>query len=102
MEDWYIQLFLQPLFDLEAPGGSDVLQVYSTEARGYVLYGGYDLFGVRSIEADGVGIYVREFLEEHSLALHYRHRRLGSHVPESKDRRSVGDDRDGVALYGEV
>src|ERR687890_387311 len=96
------KLLVQPLLDLETPGGRDVLQVYAAEARGYVLYRGYDVLGIRTLQADRVSIHVSELLEEHRLALHHRHCRLWPHLPEPQNRRPVGDYRDGVSLYGEV
>ncbi len=44
----------------------------------------------------------RELLEEHRLALHHRHRRLGADVAEAEDGGAVGDHRDGVRLDREV
>ena len=44
----------------------------------------------------------RELLEEHRLALHHRHGRLGADVAEAEHGRAVGDDGDGVRLDREV
>ena len=39
-----------------------------------------------------------ELLEQHRLALHHRHRRLGADVAEAEHGAAVGDDGDGVLL----
>ena len=54
------------------------------------------------VEADREGVDRGELLEQHRLALHHRHRRLGADVAEPEHRRAVGDDRDRVALDREV
>jgi hypothetical protein len=102
VEDGNIQLLLEPLLDLETPGGRDVFQVYAAEARGYILYRTYDVLGACTLQADWVSIHVSELLEEHRFTLHHRHCRLWPHLPEPQNRRPVGDYRDGVSLYGEV
>src|SRR3712207_1309245 len=43
-----------------------------------------------------------ELFEEHSLALHDRHRRPGPYVPQPQNRCPVRDDSHGVALDREV
>src|SRR5215211_2232217 len=63
VEDGDVKLFLQALFDLEAPRGRDILQVYAAEGRRKILYG-LD-YGVRilGVEADRERVDVRELLE---------------------------------------
>ena len=46
----------------------------------------------------GKGVDPGELLEEHGLALHHRHRRLGADVAEAEHGGAVGDDGDRVAL----
>ena len=43
-----------------------------------------------------------ELLEQHRLALHHRHRRLGADVAEAEHGAAVGDDGDGVLLDREL
>ena len=57
-----------------------------------------DLVGVLGVEADREGVDVGELLEQHRLALHHRHRRLGADVAEAEHGAAVGDDGDGVLL----
>src|SRR5918997_6772211 len=102
VEDRDLELVLQSFLDLEAPRRGDVLEVYAPERRGYVLYRPHDLVRVLGVEADWEGIHAGELLEERGLALHDRHRGLGPYVPEPQNRRTVGDDRHGVAFDGEV
>ena len=57
-----------------------------------------DLVGVLGVQADREGVDAGELLEEHRLALHDRHRRLGADVAEAEHGGAVGDDGDRVAL----
>jgi hypothetical protein len=98
----YVQLLLQALLYPKAPRSGNVLQVYSTEARCQELNALHDLVRVLRVETQRKGVYVRKLLEEHRLALHNRQRSLGSYVPESQDRRPVGDYGDGVSLDRQV
>ena len=43
-----------------------------------------DLVGVLGVEADREGVDVGELLEQHRLALHHRHRRLGADVAQAR------------------
>ena len=79
-------------------GRGDVLEVDPAEGRGDELDGLDDLRGIVGVEADRKGVDLRELLEEHRLALHHRHRRLGADVAESEHRGAVGDHGDGVRL----
>ena len=53
-------------------------------------------------EADRPGVDAAELLEQHRLALHHRHRRLGADVAEAEHGRAVADDGDGVLLDRQV
>ena len=53
---------------------------------------------VVGVEADREGVDPGELLEQHRLALHHRHRRLGPDVAQPEHRGAVGDDGDGVPL----
>ena len=57
-----------------------------------------DLLGVLGVEADREGVDAGELLEQHRLALHHRHRRLGADVAEAEHGAAVGDDGDRVLL----
>src|SRR3712207_2058151 len=102
VEDGDVELRLQTVLDLEAPGRGDVFEVYAAEGWGYALHGLYDFLGILGIQADGKRVDLGELLKEHRLALHDRHRRPGSYVPQAQHRRPVRDDGHGVALDSEV
>ena len=72
VEDRNVEVLAQPLLDLEAPGGRDVLQVDAAEARGQVPDGLDDLGWILGGQADRHGVDATEFLEEHRLAFHDR------------------------------
>ena len=57
-----------------------------------------DLVRVLGVQADREGVDVGELLEQHRLALHHRHRRLGADVAEAEHRGAVGDHGHGVRL----
>jgi hypothetical protein len=74
----------QPLLDLEAVRGGDVLQVDPAEAGRDALDRLDDRVGVTGgdVQADRVGVDVGEGLEQLRLALHDRHGGLRADVPQ--------------------
>ena len=98
VEDRDIEFLAQACLDLEAARGRDVLEVDSAVGRGDGLADGDDLLGVLRVEGHRPGVDVGELLEQHGLALHHRHRRLGADVAEAEHRGAVGDHGDGVAF----
>ena len=102
VEDRDVELLLERLLDLEAARRRDVLEVDAAEGRRHQPHRLDDLLRVVGVEADREGVDVGELLEQHRLALHHRHRRLGADVAEAEHRRAVGDDGDGVLLDREV
>ena len=101
VEDGDVELLAQPPLDLEAARRGDVLEVDAAEARRDRLDGAHDLVDVLRGEAEREGVDAAELLEQHRLALHHGHRRLGPDVAEAEHGGAVGDDRDGVALDGQ-
>ena len=97
-----VEQLLQPALDLEAAGRRDVLEVDPAESGRDRGDRGDDLVGVGGREADRPGIDGAELLEQHRLALHHRHRRLGPDVAEPEHRRAVAHDGDRVLLDREV
>ena len=67
-----VQLIDEPALDLKALGGFDILEVDSTEGRGYRLYGLDELVDVRPVDLDVEDVDVCERLEQEGLALHHR------------------------------
>ena len=101
VEDGDVEVLLEPLLDLEAAGGGDVLQVDAPERRGDVLHRSDDLVDVLGVQADGPGVHAAELLEEHRLALHHGERRHWADVAQAQHRRAVGHHCDRVLLDGE-
>src|SRR5215203_7097712 len=97
-----LELLLEALLDLEAPRRRNVLQVDPAEPRRHALNHLHYLVSVLGVQTYREGVHTCELLEEHNLALHHRHRCLGSYVSQTQHRRTVGDDRHGVSLDGEV
>ena len=98
VEDQDVKLCAQAAFDLEAARRRDVLQVDAAEGRGSRRNEGNDLTDVLGVEAQRERVDAGELLEQHRLALHDWHRRLGADVAEAEHGGAVGDDRDRVAL----
>ena len=102
VEDRDVERLLQPALDLEAARRRDVLEVDAAEPGRDRGDRGDDLVGVGRREADRPGVDAAELLEQHRLALHHRHRRLGADVAEPEHRGAVADDGDGVLLDRQV
>ncbi len=101
VEDRDVELLAQAALDLEAARRGDVLEVDPAEARRDRLDRAHDLVDVLRREADREGVDAAELLEEHRLALHHGHGRLGADVAEAEHGGAVGDDGDRVALDGQ-
>ena len=70
----------QVLFDVEAAGCGDVLEVDAAEGGGEVPHDHDDLIRVLGGEADGPGVDARQLAEQDRLAFHDGHRTLGPDV----------------------
>lgn len=89
------------LLNLKASRRGDILQI-DTAKRGSDRFDRRnDPFGILCIQTDWEGVHIRQPLEEHRLALHHRHGRIGANIAKSQDGSAVGDDGYGVALDGE-
>ena len=97
-----VQSLLEATLDLEATGRGDVLEVDAAEGRSECLYARHDLVRIRRVETDRPRVDTCKLLEEHCLAFHHRHRGLWTDVAEAEDGRTIGDDRNRVALRGQV
>src|SRR4029078_5633856 len=93
---------LQARLDLETARRGEVLEVDAAEYRRDQPYRADDLVDVLGRQADRKRIDVGELLEQHRLAFHHRDRRFGPQVADAEDRRSIGDDGDGVVLEREL
>src|SRR5262249_35493258 len=101
VEDRDLEVLTEPLFDLEAAGRGDVLEVDAPEDRGEQLHGLNDLVAVLGGQADREGVDAGKLLEEHRLAFHHRQRRLGTDVAQTKDRSAIGHHGHRVVLHRE-
>ena len=102
MEDGNVALFLQLPLDLKAPGGGDVLQVDAAEGAGNQVDGVDKLVHILGLDAQREGVHIAEGLEQHALALHNGHTRLGADVTQTQDGGAVGDNRAQVVPAGQV
>ena len=84
MEDRDIALFLQLALDFEAAGRGDVLQVHAAEAAGDEVDGIDDLVHIVGLDAEREGVHIAEGLEQHALAFHDGHARLGADVTQTQ------------------
>ena len=84
VEDRDVELRLQPVLDLEAARGGDVLEVDAAEAGRDRLHRRDDLVDVLGVEADRERVDAAELLQQHRLALHHRHRRARADVAEAR------------------
>ena len=101
VEDGDVELGAQALFDLEAAGRGDVLQVDATVGGGDGLDDRDDLFGVLGVQDDRPRIHAAELLEQDSLALHDGQGGLGADIAQAQHSGAVGDDRNRVGLHGQ-
>ena len=86
------------VLDLEATRRGDVLQVDAAKRRCYPRDRVDDGLCVRRVEGEREGVDAGELLEEGTLSLHHRHRRLGPDVTKTEDGRAVGHDSHRVLL----
>ena len=100
------QLF-QLALDLKAARRGNVLQIDAAEAAGEQVHRVHELVHILRADAQREGVHVRKRLEQHTLALHDGHTRLGPDVTEAEHGRAVRDDgaeivpaRERVALIG--
>ena len=102
MEHRDVHPLLQRLFDQEAFGGGDVFEVDPAEARTEQFDRFDEPLRVRGVDLDVDRIDVGEALEQHRLAFHHRLRRQRAEIAEPENGGAVGDDRDEIALGGQV
>ena len=102
VENGDVAALLQPLLDLKAPGGRDVLQVDAAEGAGQQADGVDDVVHILAADAQGDGVHVAEGLEQQALALHDGHAGLGADVAQAQHGGAVGDHGDRVPPAGEL
>src|SRR5262249_20671248 len=99
VEDGDVQLLAEPLLDLEAAWGGDVLQVDPAEHRRDGPHDPDDLVHVLGGQAEREGVDAGEFLEQEGLPLHHRHRPLRPDVAQAEDGGAIRHHRHRVLLY---
>ncbi len=102
VKDRYVEQFTQARLDLETARRGDVLQIDAAVHRSDALDDPNDLVDVLGVEAHRPRVDVGEALEQQCLALHDGKRGGRSDVAETEHRRTVGHDRDRVALDREL
>ena len=102
VENRNIAAFLQPLFDLEAAGCGDILQIYAAEAAGQQTNGVDDLVHILGANAERDGIHIAETLEEGTLAFHNRHACFRTDVAQTQNSGAVCDNSHQIAAAGQV
>ena len=93
---------LQRLLDDEAVGRGDILEVDAAEARLEQFDALDEALAVLGVDLDVDRIDVGEALEQHRLAFHHRLGGERAEIAEAEDRGAVGDDRDEIALGGQL
>ena len=96
VEDRDVANLFEALFDLEAAGRGDILEVDAAEAARKQADGVHDVVNALGAHAEREGVDVAERFEERALALHDGHARLRPDVAETQNRGAVRDDRDEV------
>ena len=102
VEDRDVHPLLQRLLDDEAVGRGDILEVDPAEARLEQFDRVDEALAVLGRDLDVDRIDVGEALEQHRFAFHHRLRRKRAEIAEAEDRGAVGNDRDEIALRGEI
>ncbi len=100
VEDRNVAALLESLFDFEAVGGADVLEIDASDGGRQELAESNDLCRVLAVDLDVEDVDVGEGLEEDALALHHRLARHRPDVAESEDGGAVGHHRHQVSLVG--
>ncbi len=95
-----VQGGFQPLFNLKASGGGDVLQIDAPEAGSHPGHRLDDFLRVLGVQTDGDGIDAPKFFEQDGFSLHNRHGGMGPDVSQAQDGAAVGYHRYGVGFHG--
>src|SRR5438270_1360357 len=98
VEDRDLHRFPQSLFDVEAVGSADILEIDAANCGLEQLTELDYLVGILGAYFEVENVEVGELLEEVALAFHHRLAGKRSNVAESEDGGSVGDDGDEVAF----
>ncbi len=102
MEHRNVHAFAQGLFDDEAFGGLDVLQIDAAKGRLEQLDAFDEALHVLGLHLDVDRIDVGEAFEQHRLALHHRLGGERAEIAEAENGGAVRDHRDQIALGGIV
>ena len=97
-----LQQLAQPLFDDEALGCLDVLEVDAAKGRMQKSHAVDELVDIAGVDLEIDRVDVCETLEECRLALHDRLGRQRTEIAEAEHRGAVRDHRDEITLRGVV
>ena len=100
VEDRDVQPFDQPLFDLEALRGLDILQVDAAEGGRDVRHGVDEGVHVLAVDFDIEYVDPGKAFEQHGLAFHDRLGGQRAAVAQAEDGGAVGDHGDQIAFVG--
>ena len=92
VKDRDVAQLLELALDLKAARRGDVLQIDAAEAAGEQVHRAHEFIHILCTDAQREGVYIRKRLEQHTLALHDGHARLGSDIAQTEHGRAVRDD----------
>ena len=98
VEDRNIHLFLQALFDDETFRRLDVFKVDSTKRRAHQLDRFAEFVRIFSIQFDVDRVHIGKAFEQNRLTFHHRLAAQRTQITKAKNRCTVGNDRNKVAL----
>src|SRR6185369_4108136 len=102
VKDRNIELFFQPVFDLETSRRGNILKIYAAKNGRYMFDRLDDLVRVLCVQTDRKRIDPAKFLKELTLAFHNRHCGRRTNVAEPEDRRAIRNDGNRVFLDREI
>ena len=102
VEDRNVHLFFQTLLDDEAFRRLDVFKVDAAESRTHQLDRLAELVRVFGVQFDVDAVHVGKTFEQNRLTFHHRLRSRRAKVAQTKNRRTVRNHRNKVALVGVV
>ena len=93
MEYRDVEFILQTTFDFKTFRRFNIFQIDAAECRCYRFNRCYNFIGSLSVQFDVKDINIRELFEEIGFAFHYGFTSLGTDVSQTKNSRSVCNDR---------
>ena len=88
---WYVEAFLESLFDIEAFGSLDILEVYTTECGCNLFYCLTEFLWVFLCHFNIKHVYATIDFKKQSLAFHYGFAAQSTYISESEHGSSITD-----------